>query len=199
MVNDPTVLRRAGMKVYPTNSAEVAAPIPGTQRETSELRLVRGAESPLTARRAATYSVHGEDEPNLNQIRRRYRGGLHLRRYVDGARSDTRIFLLDGELHEIDGTSPRSGACRKERPACQHQHGRQMQPEEITEMTRGGRGIYAVQDGCLRRIDVIGDKVSKSTPRARAAWHERSMRSISPIVTTHWSAGSEWPGPTANG
>jgi len=111
--------------------------------------------------------VDGEDEPNLNQIMETVLedGYLYAQGYVEGAdEGDMRIFLLDGELIEVDGhisafrlvpdgNDPRANIC-----ACF-----MMAPGDITDKQRAvvkAMHDKLVQDGMFFvGIDVIGDKV----------------------------------------
>ena len=113
------------------------------------------------------FMVDGEDEPNLNQIMEAVLedGYIYAQGYVDGAEEgDMRIFLLDGELIEVDGhvsafrrvpegNDPRANICA----------GGRMQPGDITEKQRAvvkAMHDKLVQDGMFFvGIDVIGDKV----------------------------------------
>ena len=111
--------------------------------------------------------VDGEDEPNLNQIMETVLedGYLYAQGYVEGAdEGDMRIFLLDGELIEVDGhisafrrvpdrNDPRANICA----------GGRMAPGDITDKQRAvvkAMHDKLVQDGMFFvGIDVIGDKV----------------------------------------
>ena len=113
--------------------------------------------------------THGrsEDEPNLNQIMETVLedGYLYAQGYVEGAdEGDMRIFLLDGELIEVDGhisafrrvpdgNDPRANICA----------GGRMASGDITDKQRAvvkAMHDKLVQDGMFFvGIDVIGDKV----------------------------------------
>jgi glutathione synthase len=111
--------------------------------------------------------VDGEDEPNLNQIMETVLedGYLYAQGYVEGAdEGDMRIFLLDGELIEVDGhisafrrvpdgNDPRANICA----------GGRMATGDITDKQRAvvkAMHDKLVQDGMFFvGIDVIGDKV----------------------------------------
>ena len=111
--------------------------------------------------------VDGEDEPNLNQIMETVLedGYLYAQGYVEGAdEGDMRIFLLDGELIEIDGRC--SGFRRVPEgndPRANISTGGRMQPCDITEKQRDL--VRAMRDKLVHDgmffvgIDVIGDKV----------------------------------------
>jgi glutathione synthase len=111
--------------------------------------------------------VDGEDEPNLNQMMESVLedGYVYAQEYVEGAdEGDMRIFLLDGELIEVDGhvsafrrvpdgNDPRANICA----------GGKMAPGDITDKQRAvvkAMHDKLVQDGMFFvGIDVIGDKV----------------------------------------
>jgi glutathione synthetase-like protein/uncharacterized protein DUF1704 len=113
------------------------------------------------------FVVDGDDEPNLNQIMEAVLGDgyIYLQGYVDGAEEgDMRIFLLDGELIEVDG---HISAFRRvpdgSDPRANISTGGRMRPADITETTRAvvdAMRDKLVQDGMFFvGIDLIGDKV----------------------------------------
>jgi len=111
--------------------------------------------------------VDGEDEPNLNQIMETVLedGYLYAQGYVEGAdEGDMRIFLLDGELIEVDG---HISAFRRvpdgNDPRANIRAGGRMASGDITDKQRAvvkAMHDKLVQDGMFFvGIDVIGDKV----------------------------------------
>ena len=173
VVNDPTVLLRAGTKVYLDEFPAEIRPRSLMTRNEEDVRdfissVGRSIIKPLCgAQGRNVFMVDGEDEPNLNQIMEAVLqdGYVYAQGYVDGAEEgDMRIFLLDGELIEVDGhvsafrrvpegNDPRANICK----------GGKMQPEDLTEKQRlvvEAMRDKLVQDGMFFvGIDVIGDKV----------------------------------------
>ena len=112
VVNDPTVLLRAGTKVYLDEFPAEIRPRSLMTRNEEDVRdfissVGRSIIKPLYgAKGRNVFMVDGEDEPNLNQIMEAVLedGYIYAQGYVDGAEEgDMRIFLLDGELIEVDG------------------------------------------------------------------------------------------------
>ena len=151
VVNDPTVLMRAGTKVYLDEFPAEIRPRSLMTRNEEDVRdfissVGRSIIKPLCgAKGRNVFMVDGEDEPNLNQMMEAVLedGYIYAQGYVDGAEEgDMRIFLLDGELIEVDGhvsafrrvpegNDPRANICA----------GGRMQPGDITEKQRArGRG-----------------------------------------------------------
>ena len=156
--------------------------------------------------------VDGEDEPNLNQIMEAVLedGYIYAQGYVDGAEEgDMRIFLLDGELIEVDGhVSAFRRVPEGNDPRANISTGGRMQPGEITEEQRAmveAMRDKLVQDGMFFvGIDVIGDKVveiNAESPGGLQAIERLYEVDISPVVIdalerrTRNGTGT----PTANG
>jgi glutathione synthase len=173
VVNDPTVLLRAGTKVYLDEFPAEIRPRSLMTRNEEDVRnfvssVGRSIIKPLCgAKGRNVFMVDGDDEPNLNQIMEAVLedGYIYAQGCVDGAEEgDMRIFLLDGELIEIDG---HIAAFRRvpdgNDPRANISTGGRMRPGDVTETTRAVveamRGKL-VQDGMFFvGIDVIGDKV----------------------------------------
>jgi glutathione synthase len=113
------------------------------------------------------FMVDGDDEPNLNQIIEAVLedGSIYAQGYVDGAEDgDMRIFLLEGELIEVDG---HISAFRRvpdgNDPRANISTGGRMRPADNSETTR--TVVEAMRDKLIQDgmffvgIDVIGDKV----------------------------------------
>jgi glutathione synthase len=173
VVNDPTALIRAGTKVYLDEFPADVRPRSLMTRNEDDVRdfissVGRAILKPLCgAKGRNVFMVDGEDEPNLNQIMETVLedGYLYAQGYVEGAdEGDMRIFLLDGELIEVDGhisafrrvpdgNDPRANICA----------GGRMAPGDITDKQRAvvkAMHDKLVQDGMFFvGIDVIGDKV----------------------------------------
>ena len=173
VVNDPTALLRAGTKVYLDEFPAEIRPRSLMTRNEDDVRdfissVGRSIIKPLCgAQGRNVFVVDGEDEPNLNQIMEAVLqdGYVYAQGYVDGAEEgDMRIFLLDGELMEVDGhvsafrrvpegNDPRANICK----------GGKMRPEDVSEKQRSvveAMRDKLVQDGMFFvGIDVIGDKV----------------------------------------
>jgi glutathione synthase len=173
VVNDPTALTRAWTKVYLDEFPANVRPRSLMTRDEEEVRnfissVGRVIIKPLCgAKGRNVFVVDNDDEPNLNQIMEAVQedGYIYAQGCVDGAEEgDMRIFLLDGELIEIDGNvaafrrvpegnDPRANICT----------GGRMEPGDITEKQRAivkAMRDKLVQDGMFFvGIDVIGDKV----------------------------------------
>ena len=173
VVNDPTVLLRAAAKVYLDEFPAEIRPRSLVTRNEEDVRnfissVGRSIIKPLYgAKGRNVFMVDGEDEPNLNQIMEAVLedGYIYAQGYVDGAEEgDMRIFLLDGELIEVDG---HISAFRRvpdgNDPRANISTGGRMQPGDITENMRAvveAMRDKLVQDGMFFvGIDVIGDKV----------------------------------------
>ena len=158
------------------------------------------------------FMVDGEDEPNLNQMMEAVLddGYIYAQGYVDGAEEgDMRIFLLDGELIEVDGhVSAFRRVPEGNDPRANISTGGRMQPEDITETTRAvveAMRDKLVQDGMFFvGIDVIGDNVveiNAESPGGLQAIERLYEVDICPVVIdalerrTRNGAGT----PTANG
>ena len=173
VVNDPTALIRAGTKVYLDEFPADIRPRSLMTRNEEDVRdfissVGRAIIKPLCgARGRNVFMVDGEDEPNLNQMMETVLedGYVYAQGYVEGAdEGDMRIFLLDGELIEVDGhvsafrrvpdgNDPRANICA----------GGKMEPGDITDKQRAvvkAMHDKLVEDGMFFvGIDVIGDKV----------------------------------------
>ena len=173
VVNDPTALIRAGTKVYLDEFPAEVRPRSLMTRNEEDVRAFissvgRVIIKPLCgAKGRNVFIVDGEDEPNLNQMMETVLedGYVYAQGYVEGAdEGDMRIFLLDGELIEVDGhvsafrrvpegNDPRANICA----------GGRMEPGDITDKQRAvvkAMHDKLVQDGMFFvGIDVIGDKV----------------------------------------
>ncbi len=173
VVNDPTVLLRAGTKVYLDEFPAEVRPRSLMTRNEEDVRTFissvgRSIIKPLHgAKGRNVFLVEGEDEPNLNQMMEAVQedGYVYAQGYVDGAEEgDMRIFLLDGELIEVDG---HAAAFRRvpegNDPRANISTGGRMHPADITEDVRAM--VEAMHDKLVRDgmffvgIDVIGDKV----------------------------------------
>ena len=173
VVNDPTVLLRAGTKVYLDEFPAEIRPRSLMTRNEEDVRnfissVGRSIIKPLCgAKGRNVFMVDGEDEPNLNQIMEAVLedGYIYAQGYVDGAEEgDMRIFLLDGELIEVDGhVSAFRRVPEGNDPRANISTGGRMQPGDITEEQRAmveAMRDKLVQDGMFFvGIDVIGDKV----------------------------------------
>lgn len=161
VVNDPTALMRAGTKVYLDEFPAEVRPRSLMTRNEEDVRAFissagRAIIKPLCgARGRNVFMVDGEDEPNLNQMMESVLedGYVYAQGYVEGAdEGDMRIFLLDGELIEVDGhisafrrvpegNDPRANICA----------GGKMEPGDITDKQRAvvkAMQGKLVQDGC---------------------------------------------------
>ena len=173
VVNDPTVLMRAATKVYLDEFPAEIRPRSLMTRNEEDVRdfitsVGRCIIKPLCgAKGRNVFIVDGVDEPNLNQIMEAVLedGYIYAQGYVDGAEEgDMRIFLLDGELIEVDGhVSAFRRVPEGNDPRANISTGGRMQPGDITEKTRAvveAMRDKLVQDGMFFvGIDVIGDKV----------------------------------------
>jgi glutathione synthase len=173
VVNDPTVLLRAGTKVYLDEFPAEIRPRSLMTRNEEDVRTFissvgRSIIKPLHgAKGRNVFMVDGEDEPNLNQIMEAVLedGYIYAQGYVEGAEEgDMRIFLLDGELIEVDGhVSAFRRVPEGNDPRANISTGGTMEPADITENVRAV--VEAMRDKLVRDgmffvgIDVIGDKV----------------------------------------
>jgi glutathione synthase len=218
VVNDPTVLVRAATKVYLDEFPAEIRPRSLMTRNADDVRnfissVGRSIIKPLCgAKGRNVFMVDGEDEPNLNQIMEAVLedGYIYAQGYVDGAEEgDMRIFLLDGELIEVDGhVSAFRRVPQGNDPRANISTGGRMQPGEITEDQRAmveAMRDKLVQDGMFFvGIDVIGDKVveiNAESPGGLQAIERLYEVDISPVVIdalerrTRNGTGT----PTANG
>jgi glutathione synthase len=199
VVNDPTVLLRAGTKEYLDEFPAEIRPRSLMTRNQEDVRdfitsVGRCIIKPLCgARGRNVFMVEGEGEPNLNQMMESVLedGYVYAQAYVDGAEEgDMRIFLLDGELIEVDGhvsafrrvpegNDPRANICA----------GGKMRATEITETTRAM--VEAMHDKLVADgmffvgIDVIGDKVieiNAESPGGLQAMERLYEVDICPVV-----------------
>ena len=218
VVNDPTVLLRAGTKVYLDEFPAEIRPRSLMTRNEEDVRTFissvgRSIIKPLHgAKGRNVFMVDGEDEPNLNQMMEAVQedGYVYAQGYVDGAEEgDMRIFLLDGELIEVDG---HVAAFRRvpegNDPRANISTGGRMQPGEITEEVRAmveAMRDKLVQDGMFFvGIDVIGDKVieiNAESPGGLQAIERLYEVDICPVVIDALERRTRnGPGtPTANG
>ncbi len=218
VVNDPTVLERAATKMYLDEFPAEIRPRSLMTRNADDVRnfissVGRSIIKPLCgAKGRNVFMVHGEDEPNLNQIMEAVLedGYIYAQGYVDGAEEgDMRIFLLDGELIEVDGhVSAFRRVPEGNDPRANISTGGRMQSGEITEEQRAMVEVMRdklVQDGMFFvGIDVIGDKVveiNAESPGGLQAIERLYEVDISPVVIdalerrTRNGTGT----PTANG
>ncbi len=173
VVNDPKVLQRAATKVYLDEFPAEIRPRSLVTCNEEDVRdfissVGRSIIKPLCgAKGRNVFMVDGEDEPNLNQIMEAVLedGYIYAQGYVDGAeQGDMRIFLLDGELIEVDGhVAAFQRVPDGNDPRANISAGGTMQPGEITKEKRAvveALHDKLVQDGMFFvGIDVIGDKV----------------------------------------
>ena len=218
VVNDPTVLGRAATKMYLDEFPAEIRPRSLMTRNEEDVRnfissVGRSIIKPLCgAKGRNVFMVDGEDEPNLNQIMEAVLedGYIYAQGYVDGAEEgDMRIFLLDGELIEVDGhVSAFRRVPEGNDPRANISTGGRMQPGEISEEQRAmveAMRDKLVQDGMFFvGIDVIGDKVveiNAESPGGLQAIERLYEVDISPVVIdalerrTRNGTGA----PTANG
>ncbi len=218
VVNDPTVLERAATKMYLDEFPAEIRPRSLMTRNADDVRTFissvgRSIIKPLCgAKGRNVFMVDGEDEPNLNQIMEAVLedGYIYAQGYVDGAEEgDMRIFLLDGELIEVDGhVSAFRRVPEGNDPRANISTGGRMQPGEISEEQRAMVEVMRdklVQDGMfVVGIDVIGDKVveiNAESPGGLQAIERLYEVDISPVVIdalerrTRNGTGT----PTANG
>jgi glutathione synthase len=218
VVNDPTVLRRAGMKVYLDEFPAEIRPRSLMTRNEEDVRnfissVGRSIIKPLCgAKGRNVFKVDGDDEPNLNQIMEAVLedGYIYAQGCVDGAEEgDTRIFLLDGELIEVDGhVSAFRRVPEGNDPRANISTGGKIQPEDITETTRAM--VETMRDKLIHDgmffvgIDVIGDKVveiNAESPGGLQAIERLHAIDICPAVIDALERRTRnGPGtPTANG
>ena len=199
VVNDPTVLLRAGMKVYLDEFPAQIRPRSLMTRNEEDIRdfissVGRSIIKPLCgAKGRNVFVVDGDDEPNLNQIMEAVLedGYIYAQGYVDGAdEGDMRIFLLDGELIEVDG---HISAFRRvpdgNDPRANISTGGRMQPADINEKQRDlvkAMHDKLVHDGMFFvGIDVVGDKVieiNTESPGGLQALERLYELDICPVV-----------------
>ena len=199
VVNDPTVLLRAATKVYLDEFPAEIRPRSLMTRNDEDVRdfissVGRSIIKPLCgAKGRNVFMVDGEDEPNLNQIMEAVLedGYIYAQGYVDGAEEgDMRIFLLDGELIEVDGQfAAFQRVPEGNDPRANISTGGSMQSGEITEEQRAmveAMRDKLVQDGMFFvGIDVIGDKVieiNAESPGGLQAIERLYEVDISPVV-----------------
>ncbi len=199
VVNDPTVLERAATKMYLDEFPAEIRPRSLMTRNEEDVRnfissVGRSIIKPLCgAKGRNVFMVDGEDEPNLNQIMEAVLedGYIYAQGYVDGAEEgDMRIFLLDGELIEVDGhVSAFRRVPEGNDPRANISTGGRMQPGEISEEQRAmveAMRDKLVQDGMFFvGIDVIGDKVveiNAESPGGLQAIERLYEVDISPVV-----------------
>ncbi len=173
VVNDPTALMRAGTKVYLDEFPADVRPRSLVTRNEEDIRtfistVERVIIKPLCgAKGRNVFMIDGEDETNLNQMMESVLedGYVYAQGYVEGAdEGDMRIFLLDGELIEVDG---HIAAFRRvpegNDPRANISTGGRMEAADISEKQRAvvkAMHDKLVQDGMFFvGIDVIGDKV----------------------------------------
>ena len=154
------------------------------------------------------FMVDGEDEPNLNQMMEAVLedGYIYAQGYVEGAEEgDMRIFLLDGELIEVDGhISAFRRVPEGNDPRANISAGGRMQPGDITEKQRAvvkAMHDKLVQDGMFFvGIDVIGDKVieiNTESPGGLQAIEHLYGVDICPIVIDALETPEYRPDPSA--
>jgi len=199
VVNDPTVLERAATKMYLDEFPAEIRPRSLMTRNADDVRnfissVGRSIIKPLCgAKGRNVFMVDGEDEPNLNQIMEAVLedGYIYAQGYVDRAEEgDMRIFLLDGELIEVDGhVSAFRRVPEGNDPRANISTGGSMQPGEISEEQRAMVEVMRdklVQDGMFFvGIDVIGDKVveiNAESPGGLQAIERLYGVDISPVV-----------------
>ncbi|MGV0815257.1 hypothetical protein ABQF34_25145 [Mycolicibacterium boenickei] len=173
VVNDPAVLMRAALKVYLDEFPPQIRQRSLVTQNVDDVRdfissVGRSIIKPLCgAQGRNVFMIVSDDEPNLNQMMESVLedGYIYAQGYVEGAEDgDMRIFLLDGELIEVDGhpaafrrvpegNDPRANICK----------GGRVQPEEVTDKQRAvieAMHDKLAQDGMFFvGIDMIGDKV----------------------------------------
>jgi glutathione synthase len=173
VVNEPSVLQRAASKSYLEEFAAEIRPRSLLTRNEEDVRnfvssVGRCIIKPLYgAKGRNVFMVESDDEPNLNQMMEALRedGYIYAQGYVDDAEDgDMRIFLLDGELIEVDGhVSAFRRVPEGNDPRANISTGGRMEPGDITKEKRAmveAMRDKLVQDGMFFvGIDVIGDKV----------------------------------------
>jgi glutathione synthase len=218
VVNDPTVLERAATKMYLDEFPAQIRHRSLMTRNADDVRnfissVGRSIIKPLCgAKGRNVFMVDGEDEPNLNQIMEAVLedGYIYAQGYVDRAEEgDMRIFLLDGELIEVDGhVSAFRRVPEGNDPRANISTGGSMQPGEISEEQRAMVEVMRdklVQDGMFFvGIDVIGDKVveiNAESPGGLQAIERLYEVDICPVVIDALERRTRnGPGtPTANG
>lgn len=199
VVNDPSALLRAGTKLYLDEFPADIRPRSLVTRSEEDLRSFISSVGhvivkPLCgAKGRNVFTIDDGDEPNLNQIMEAVLadGYMYAQGYVEGAdQGDMRIFLLDGELIEIDGNvSAFRRVPEGNDPRANISAGGRMKPAEITEKQRDvvkAMRDKLVQDGMFFvGIDVIGDKVieiNAESPGGLQALERLYEMDISPVV-----------------
>ena len=199
VVNDPTVLLRAGMKMYLDEFPAEIRPPSLLTRNVEDIRtfvssMDRSIVKPLCgAKGRNVFRVDGDGETNLNQIMEAVLGDgyMYAQAYVDGAEEgDMRIFLLDGELIEVDGhVSAFRRVPQGNDPRANISTGGKVSPCDITASTRAM--IDAMRDKLVHDgmffvgIDVIGDKVveiNAESPSGLQAIEHLYKIDICPVV-----------------
>ena len=189
VVNDPAALMRAGSKVYLDEFPAEVRPRSLMTRNVEDVRafissLGHVIVKPLCGAKGRNVFMIDGDEPNLNQIMEAVLedGYIYAQGYVAGAHEgDMRIFLLDGELIEVDG---HIAAFRRlpegNDPRANISAGGRMEPADISDKQRGV--VKAMRDKLgedgmfFVGIDVIGDKVieiNAESPRGLDALERR--------------------------
>ena len=199
VVNEPTALVRAATKSYLDEFPAEVRPRSLVTRNEGDVRdfiasVGRCIIKPLYgAQGRNVFRIEGVDEPNLNQMVESVLedGYLYAQAYVDGAESgDLRIFLLDGELIEVDdhvaafrrvpnGNDPRANICA----------GGKMEPADVSEnvrkMVKTMRDKLAHDGMFFVGIDVIGDKtieINAESPGGLQAIEQMYGVDICPLV-----------------
>jgi glutathione synthase len=199
VVNEPTALMRAATKSYLDEFPAEIRPRSLVTRDEDDIRTFissvgRCIIKPLYgAKGRNVFRIDGEDEPNLNQMLESVLedGYIYAQAYVDGAEDgDTRIFLLDGELIEIDG---HTAAFRRvpdgNDPRANISTGGKMRPGDITENER--KMVKAMRDKLIQDgmffvgIDAVGDKtieINAESPGGLQAIEHLYEIDICPVV-----------------
>jgi glutathione synthase len=199
VVNEPTALMRAATKSYLDEFPAEVRPRSLVTRDEDDIRsfissVGRCIIKPLYgAKGRNVFRIDGEDEPNLNQMLESVLedGYIYAQAYVDGAEDgDMRIFLLDGELIEVDG---HIAAFRRvpdgNDPRANISTGGKMQPADITE--NGCKMVKAMRDKLIQDgmffvgIDVVGDttiEIKADSPGGLQAIERLYDVDICPVV-----------------
>ena len=205
VVNDPMSLVRATSKLYLEEFPERIRPRSLVTRDPEAIeRFVaevgHSVVKPLYgAKGRNVFVIEDEDEANLAQITEAVLedGYAIVQQFVDGGEDgDARIFLLEGQILEQDGTL---AAFRRvptgNDPRANISKGGRAVPLEIGDVERGiveAMSKKLVADGMFFvGIDVIGDKVVEINAESPGGMQavEGSTRSTSaPPSSRHWSA-----------